>query len=60
MRKRLIGIGHAVRVFLLLNEIAAIVSRVENLAASRSVIVFSPRPRAYETIQRIASAPRRS
>ena len=29
-------------------------------AANRSVIVFSPRPRAYETIQRIASAPRRS
>ena len=32
MRKRLVGIGHAMRVFLLLYRVTAIVRRVENLS----------------------------
>ena len=44
MRKRLVGVRHAVRVFLLLDRVAAIVCSIQNFAARRSVIVFFAAP----------------
>jgi hypothetical protein len=47
MRERLVGIRHAVRVFLLLHSVAAIIAASRTLASQRSVIVFSPRAARY-------------
>jgi hypothetical protein len=58
--ERLVGVGHLVRVFPLLDGGAALFTASTSSPARRSSIVFSLRARAALISQRMASASRRS